>query len=223
MPKKQKVIGYVRVSDARKASSDAQRAAILCYVDRNNLELDSIVEEHISATTTNLEDRQLMTLINSNANIVVSDITRIGRNEILDLISAIAQIAKHGSLHLAYDDRVINAANRSETETVFTIIGQSFASAAEAQKRSDRAKAGNASRKAKGLSVGRKVGQVVKSKLDDHVGFILSHKAKGTSVVKLLALLDSERNVSVSSAGYYKWLKTREGLINAKTQLELVG
>lgn len=220
--KKQKVIGYVRVSDANKATSESQRAVILCYVDRNNLELDSFVEEHISATTTELKDRKLMTLINSGANIVVSDISRISRNKVLELIGTIGQIASRGSLHLAYDDRVINSENVDDAETIFTVVGQSYASAAEAKKRSDRAKAGNEKRKAAGLQVGRKVGQVVKSKLDDHIGFILSHQNKGTSVVKLVELLEKERAVKISRVGYYRWLKSRDELLKGSTQLEIV-
>jgi DNA invertase Pin-like site-specific DNA recombinase len=222
MSKQHKLIGYVRVSDVSKASADTQKAAIICYADRHNLVLDSIVEEHISATTTDLKDRQLMALINSGANIVVSDITRISRNKVLELIGTIGQIASRGSLHLAYDDRVINADNVDDAETIFVVVGQSYASATEALKRSERSKAGVAKRKAEGLSVGRKVGQVVKSKLDAHIGFILSHQNKGTSVVKLIQLLESERGVKVSRVGYYSWLKRRGNLSNAKTQLELV-
>lgn len=202
-----KVIGYIRVSDANKASGESQRAAIESYAERNNLVLDSIVEEHISATSTELEDRKLFALINSNQNIVVSDITRIGRTKVMELIGVIGQIARRGELHLAYDDRVISSDNSDDAETIFTVVGQSFASAVESQKRADRAKAGHAKRKAKGLQIGRKVGQIVKSKLDEHLSFILAHQDKGTKTTELLKLLETERGLKVSKAGYYKWLK----------------
>lgn len=205
--KSKKVIGYVRVSDANKASGESQRAAIESYVKRNNLVLDSIVEEHVSATTTELKDRKLFNLINSNQNIVVSDITRIGRNKVMGLVGIIAQIAEGGELHLAYDDRVINSENADDAETIFTVFGQSFSSAIEARKRSDRAKAGHAKRKIQGLHIGRKTGQIVKSKLDEHLSFILSHQDKGTKITKLLELLESEKGLKISKAGYYKWLK----------------
>jgi DNA invertase Pin-like site-specific DNA recombinase len=223
MSKNKKVVGYVRVSDLNKANADSQKSAILAYADRNNLTLDCIVEENISASKTQLQDRELMTLINSGQNIVVSDISRIGRNKVLELIGVIGQIASRGELHLAYDDRVINAKNVDDAETIFTVIGQSFASAEEAKRRSERAKAGHAKRKAQGLQVGRKVGQVVKSKLDDHAGFIISHRNKGTSVVKLIELLESEKGVKVSRQGYYKWLKSKsESAAGNELQLEIV-
>lgn len=204
--KAKKVIGYIRVSDNNKGNAESQKAAIESYVARNNLKLDSIIEEHISASKTDLQDRKLFALISSNQSIVVSDISRIGRNKVLELIGVIGQIARNGELHLAYNDRVINKENVDDAETIFTVIGQSFASAQEAARRSERAKAGHAQRKAKGLHVGRKHGQVVKSKLDEHISFILSHQDKGTKVVKLLELLETQRNVKVSKAGYYKWL-----------------
>jgi len=206
--KAKKIIGYIRVSDANKASGEAQRAAIESYVERNNLTLDSIIEEHISATTTELKDRKLFALINSNQNIVVSDITRIGRNKVFGLISVISQITENGGeLHLAYDDRVINSENADDAETIFTVVGQSFASHVEACKRSDRAKAGHSKRKKQGLPIGRKHGQVVKSKLDEHLSFILAHQDKGTKTTELLKLLESEKDLKISKAGYYKWLK----------------
>jgi DNA invertase Pin-like site-specific DNA recombinase len=215
------VIGYVRVSNSNRANADSQIAEILCYVDRHKLKLDSIIEEHISATKTELAERELMMLIKAGSNIVVSDISRIGRNKVLELIGTIGQIAKRGELHFAYDDRVINSSNVDDAETIFTVVGQSFASATEAQKRSDRAKAGHAKRKAAGLHVGREVGQVVKSKLDEHIGFILSHQEKKTTTVKLLKLLESEKSVKISNAGYYKWLKAKKANY-ADVQLEIV-
>lgn len=205
--KTKKVIGYVRVSDANKGTGESQRAAIESYVKRNNLVLDSIVEEHISATSTELKDRKLFALINSNQNIVVSDISRIARHKVLELIGVIGQIAAGGELHLAYDDRVINSENVDDAETIFTVVGQSFASATESKKRADRAKAAHAKRKANGLHTGRKVGQIVKSKLDEHLSFILAHQDKGTKTTELLKLLETERGLKVSKAGYYKWLK----------------
>lgn len=207
---KNTITGYVRVSDSNKANAETQRSAIESYAERNNLKLAGIVEEHISASKTNLEERKLNILINSNCDIVVSDISRIGRNKVLELIGTIGSIARNGALHLAYDDRVIDSGNVDDAETIFTVVGQSFASAAEAKKRSDRAIAGHAKRKSQGLQIGRKPGQVVKSKLDNHLAFILHHQGIGTKVGKLLELLVIERGVKVSRSGYYKWLKLRQ-------------
>lgn len=99
-------------------------------------------------------------------------------HSVMQLIGLIASIGERGELHLAYDERVINKENSDDAETIFTVVGQSFASAQEALRRSERAKAGHAKRKAKGLKSGREVGAVIKSKLDNHLVFIISELEK---------------------------------------------
>ena len=129
------MIGYIRVSDSRKADGESQREAIKAYASTNNLEISGWVEEHVSTTETDLGDRKLSSLITSRQRIIVSDITRLGRNN---------------EFHLAYNDTVISSKNVENAEILFTVIGQSFASAVEAQKRSERAKAGHANVRLKG-------------------------------------------------------------------------
>lgn len=187
------MIGYIRVSDSRKAEGESQREAIKAYASANDLEISEWVEEHVSATKTDLSDRKLSTLIASRQSIVVSDITRLGRNKVMELIGAIGQIASYGELHLAYNDTVINSSNVEDAEIIFTVIGQSFASAVEAQKRSERAKAGHAKRKAKGLPSGRQKGQRVKSKLDDHTAFIMNLLDSNTPKAQVIKMYGPPR------------------------------
>jgi hypothetical protein len=49
----------------------------------------------------------------------------------MELVGAIGQIASYGELHLAYNDTIINSENVDNAEIIFTVIGQSFASAVE--------------------------------------------------------------------------------------------
>ncbi|GEA49285.1 hypothetical protein VIN01S_00890 [Vibrio inusitatus NBRC 102082] len=202
------MIGYIRVSDINKADGTSQREAIKKYAAENQITITDWVEEHISASKTNLQDRQLSSLIAARQSIVVSDITRLGRNKVMQLIGTIAQIAEYGELHLAYDNRAITSQNVDDAETIFTVVGQSFASAMEAQKRSERAKAGHAQRKAKGLASGRPKGAKVKSKLDDHIAFIMPELNNGTSKAKILRLLE-DRGCKVARSRFYSWLSDR--------------
>jgi DNA invertase Pin-like site-specific DNA recombinase len=202
-------VGYIRVSDINKADGNSQKEAIKHYADKQGINLSGFVEEHISASKTDLSERKLSALIASKKNIVVSDITRLGRNRVMQLIGVIAQIADYGELHLAYDDRVINSKNADDAETIFTVVGQSFASAVEAKKRSDRAKAGHANRKSKGLTSGRAFGAIVKSKLDIHIVFIineLDNKTAKTTIIKKLA----ERDCNITRSRFYEWLDQRK-------------
>lgn len=204
-----KVIGYVRVSDSNKGSADSQRNAIRAYANKHNLVIEDIIEEYISASKTELSERKLSSLVLSGKSIVVSDISRIGRKKVMQLIGVIASIAERGALHLAYDDRVIDSSNVDDAETLFTVVGQSYASAIEAKKRSERAKAGHANRKSKGLPSGRKPGQIVKSKLDEHIAYIIKLQEKGVTTVDLIKRLEQEKGLKVSRAGFYKWRAKR--------------
>lgn len=196
---------YIRVSDKNKADGESQRNAIQMYAQKNNLIITKWVEEFISATKSNIQDRELMTCINNNEKLIVTDITRLGRNKVMALIGVIGSI---NELHLAYDDRVINDSNRDDAETIFVVVGQSFASAVESQKRSERAKAGHAKRKAAGLSIGRAKGAVIKSKLDIHSAMILNELAKGTAKTKIVKLVN-EQGTKCSRRGLYEWIAKR--------------
>lgn len=211
------MIGYIRVSDSRKADGESQRAAIKCYAKRKNITINEWVEEHVSASKTDISNRKLSSIIAAQQSFIVSDITRLGRNKVMSLIGAIGEVANYGELHLAYNDTVISSANVDDAEIIFTVVGQSFASAVEAQKRSERAKAGHAKRKAKGLSSGRKKGQKVKSKLDEHTAYILNLIDKNTSKTKILQKLET-KGIKVSRSRFYSWLEDR-GLHVRKTEL----
>lgn len=200
--------GYIRVSDINKADGTSQRRAIQAYADKVGLTITEWVEEHISASKTELDDRKLSALIASRHNIVVSDITRLGRSKVMQLIGLIGQIAAYGELHLAYDERVINSQNADDAEVIFTVVGQSFASAVEAQKRSERAKAGHAKRRADGLHTGRKKGQAVKSRLDEHAAFILNELDKGKAKTHVLKALEG-RGCKIARSRFYTWLEDR--------------
>lgn len=200
------MIGYIRVSDINKADGSSQRNAIEAYAIKNNIKIDNFVEEHVSGSKTDISERKLSALISSGKSIIVSDITRLGRNKVMQLIGLIASIAERGELHLAYDERVINKDNSDDAETIFTVVGQSFASAQEALRRSERAKAGHAKRKVKGLTSGREVGAIIKSKLDNHMVFIISELEIGTPKTKLLSKLEI-KGCKVARSRFYTWLK----------------
>ncbi|EHH1078236.1 recombinase family protein [Vibrio parahaemolyticus] len=212
------MIGYIRVSDSQRADGESQREAIKAYAAKRGIQISDWIEEHVSATKTELRERKLSSLITSQQSIIVSDITRLGRHKVMELVGAIGQIASYGELHLAYSDTIINSENLDNAEIIFTVIGQSFASAVEAQKRSERAKAGHAKRKAKGLPSGRQKGQKVKSKLDEHTAFILNMLDSDKSKAEILRKL-SDKGVQVSRSRFYSWLEDR-GLHNKKAEFQ---
>ncbi|MFZ3505726.1 MULTISPECIES: recombinase family protein [Vibrio] len=202
------MIGYIRVSDSQRADGESQREAIKAYAAKRGIQITDWIEEHESATKTELSERKLFSLITSQQSIIVSNIIRLGRHRVVEPVGAIGQITSYGELHLAYSDTVINSENVDNAEIIFTVIRQSFASAVEAQKRSERAKTDHAKRKTKGLSSGRQKGQKVKSRLDEHTAFILNLLDTKTTKAEILRQLN-ERGVSISRSRFYSWLEAR--------------
>jgi DNA invertase Pin-like site-specific DNA recombinase len=199
---------YVRVSDSNKQTGETQRSDIEIYTKENDIHVTKWVEENVSATKTDVEDRQLMNLVNDGYSIVMTDVTRLGRRKVFELLGVIGQICKVGELHLTYTSRIVNSENMDDAETIFTIVGGSFAAVDEAKKRSQRAKAAHARRKSQGLSSGRTKGAVVKSKLDEHAALILNELNKETKKTQVITLLE-KIGVSVSRQQLYRWIDKR--------------
>ena len=44
------MIGYIRVSDSRKADGESQREVIRAYTTKRGIQISDWVEEHVSAT-----------------------------------------------------------------------------------------------------------------------------------------------------------------------------
>jgi DNA invertase Pin-like site-specific DNA recombinase len=194
---------YIRVSDKNRGDDQTQLNAIEQYCKDNKLKVIDVVTEYVSASKTNVQDRMLQKVVDTlpeGVALVMTDVTRLGRRKIFDLLGVIGQITAKAELHLAYTGRVVNAANADDAETIFTIVGGSYAAVDESKKRSQRARAAVARRKSNGLHVGRKVGQKVRSKLDEHsMKIAITVKDKGN--VSALA-----KELDCSRAQLYRWI-----------------
>lgn len=216
------VIGYVRVSDKNRQDGSTQRNSISEYAIQEGIIINEWVTEEVSGSKTEINDRQLSQHLDSGKIIVMADITRLGRRSVMDLMGAIGRVvAKGGELHLAYTGRVVNESNKDDAETIFTIVGGSFAAVEESKKRSERAKAQHARQKKEnkdanrrsGFGIGRRKGAVVKSKLDDYVPQIVEMLESGTEKTRIVEVLKSKHGVEVTRSYLYRFCK-RKGLIS---------
>ncbi|MDE1241049.1 recombinase family protein [Vibrio aestuarianus] len=57
------MIGYIRVSDSQRADGESQREAIKAYAAKRGIQITDWIEEHESATKTELSERKLFSLI----------------------------------------------------------------------------------------------------------------------------------------------------------------
>ena len=79
------MIGYIRVSDTQKADGESQREAIQAYATKRGIQISDWIEEHVSASKTELSERKLSSLITSQQSLIVLDITRLGSRKIMEL------------------------------------------------------------------------------------------------------------------------------------------
>ncbi len=207
------VFAYVRVSDSAKQDSSTQRHAIVEYSKANDMNVTQWQEFHLSGSKTSARERGIEDLLNniqSGDIVLVSDIARLGRDSIHQVLNTITSITTKGAeIHFCYSKTVITPKQQNDISSVFIAIGEAYAAVKFSEERSQKAKAASERRRLAGLHTGRPVGCVVKSKLDDHAAYIIDHLNKGTKKTKLVELLLKDKGVSITRLGLYKWLARR--------------
>jgi DNA invertase Pin-like site-specific DNA recombinase len=201
-----KVIAYIRISDKNKQNAESQEQALISYAEENKLTITEFIKEEVSASKTSIEERELKNLAGAGYVVLMTDITRLGRRKVFDLLGVLGSLIKNGGeVHLTNTKRIINDSNVDDAETIFTVVGGSFAAVEESKLRSQRAINGH---KNSNLKSGRSHGAVVKSKLDIHVAMITSELSKGTSKSEIIRLVEAE-GTPITRKGFYSYLKNR--------------
>lgn len=207
-----KVYAYVRVSDSTKQDSSTQRHAISDYVTSNNLNVTQWQEFHLSGSKTSTKDRgidDLLSSLKAGDTVLVSDISRLGRDNVHQVLNTITSITTKGaSVHFCYSKTVITPDHMNDIASIFMAIGEAYAAVKFSEERSQKAKAACNRRKQAGLHNGRKVGAVIKSKLDDHALYIIAELEKGTKKLHILKALHSQ-GVEVTRMSLYRWIDRR--------------
>ncbi|MGR2768274.1 recombinase family protein [Photobacterium ganghwense] len=212
---KPKVIAYVRVSDNYKQDSSTQRSVIETYANEQGLTVDEWREFNLSGSKTTSEERGIVSLVEGAKQgdiILVSDVARLGRDNIHSVLHTITSITTKGaSLHFCYSKTSITPEDTNDIAKVFIALGEAYAAVKFAEERSVKAKAAIQRRRNAGLQVGRQKGTKVKSKLDDHAAWLLNQIEKGHTKKAILEMLERDRGVSVGRAQLYRWLDSRAG------------
>jgi DNA invertase Pin-like site-specific DNA recombinase len=207
-----KVIAYIRISDKNKQNAESQHQALIDYAQEKSLTITMFIKEEVSGSKTSIEDRELSKLAGQGHVILMTDITRVGRKKVFDLLGTVGALIKNGGeLHLTNTNRVIHDGNVDDAETIFTVVGGSFAAVEESKLRSQRAINGH---KNSNLKSGRAFNAVVKSKLDTHVALISSELSKGTPKSKIIRILE-EAGTKITRKGFYLYCDKR-GLTSYK-------
>lgn len=204
-----KTIAYIRVSDDKKQDSATQRHAIANYAKINNLNVTEWREFHLSGSKTKTSDRgidKLLCDIKNGDQVLVSDVARLGRDNIHQVLNTITSITTKGaSLHFCYSSTTITPDDTNDIAKVFIAIGEAYAAVKFSEERSLKAQAACKRRNETGLTNGRQVGAVIKSKLDAQAVFILNELDKGTSKMEILRQLEM-RGVKVARSRLYSFI-----------------
>ncbi|CAK3116410.1 Recombinase family protein [Vibrio crassostreae] len=216
---------YIRISDGNRQDSSTQLNSIKEYAENNGLSIDEVVTEAKSGSKTDINDRELSSLLaklNKGDQLIITEVSRLGRSRPMQIMGLLDDLAhsKEVTIHLTYSEAAIDSETIDDPSIFFQIVGAGFVAQQEAKRRSERAKAAHARRKAEGKATGRKKGAIVSSWLDEHEWLINSSlAAHGNNISKVSRDLASnikregkEVNESTFRSQLSRWLKRREEL-----------
>ena len=180
--------GYMRVS-TDKQDVDNQRGVILEYANKHGIKQLEFISEVISSRKSDRAIFQLIDRLLPDDNIVVFELSRLGRS-MVELERIRVKIAEKGATIHALSQNLIIKPDSSDITTQALIFAFSIAAQLERQMISDRTKNALQARKAKGLPMGRPAGL---SKLDAHSEAIKGYQAKGLNLTAIAKLIDCNR------------------------------
>ena len=180
--------GYMRVS-TDKQDSENQRGAILEYANKHSLGQIEFFGETISSRKTDRAIFQLIEKLAPNDNLVIFELSRLGRS-MSELESIRVKIAEKGATIHAISQNLTITPNGKDITTQALIFAFSISAQLERQMISDRTKNALQARKAKGLPMGRPAGL---SKLDCRSDEIMGYQAKGLNLTAISKLIDCNR------------------------------
>jgi DNA invertase Pin-like site-specific DNA recombinase len=204
MKSKQKAntIGYIRVSTVDQDPAK-NRAAILEYANKHGLGKVEFVEEKVSGILT-WKKRKLAEVVESmasGANLIVPELSRLGRSilDILEVLNVLKQ--KHVAVHGVKENKILNS-DGVESKVMSTFLAL-FAEI-ERDLISMRTKEGLAAKRAAGVTLGRPKGKGPgKSRLDPDRVEILRLLGEGVPRAAVA------RKYGVRELTLYHWLKQR--------------
>ena len=181
-----KIYGYARVSTGIQ-TTDNQRKEILDYAHTQKFSIEEIIEIEASSR----KDKKIR-LIDSTLEkleygdiLIVTKLDRLGRSTI-EVLQIIEDIKNKGlELHIINDGIIVNTENDNPINQMMLTLLTGFAQM-ERSFISERTKSGLAQRKAQGIKLGRKKGQLVKSKYDEHKEKIIELLTYGLSHQKIV-------------------------------------
>ena len=198
-------IGYIRVS-TDKQDLEKQKFVLLDYTNKNNTRIDRFVEIEISSKKDRSERRidELLQMLNPDDTIFVTELSRLGRT-MLEVMNIIDELEKKNIniVFINQPELSSTGSHRKLLQAIYSYIAQT-----EREFISVRTRLSLQALKAKGVTLGRPVGSLGKSKLDGKEEIIKKYLAMKIPVMSIIKLLKGD-GLSVSYKGIYNFIKTR--------------
>ncbi|MCC7431786.1 recombinase family protein, partial [bacterium] len=159
-----------------------------------NLSSENIFSEIISSTRTKNERLELIKLLASlekNDTLIVSELSRLGRNTIEVLQTVKDLLSRNIELRLLKENLIINGAESITAKLIIPIL--SAINELERDRISNRTKQALKTKKEQGIKLGRPKGSFSKSKLDKHVETIKKLLAKKVSIQSIARIINCSK------------------------------
>lgn len=182
-------LGYIRVS-TDKQDNQKQKHLILEYAQENNFKIDEFIEVEESSRKTEKQRRitEMKTKLHVDDTLIVAELSRLGRN-MLEVMNLIQELNDNGTKLIFIRQPELSTFNTAHSKLLLAIY--SYFAESEREFISMRTKQGLAAAKATGKKLGRRPGQKVHSKFDEHVEAIkelLLKEVSLTSIHKIIGI-----------------------------------
>lgn len=181
------ILGYIRVSTDKQDNSK-QKHLILEYAQTQNFIIDEFVE--VEESSRKSEKKRKISLLkeklNANDTLIVAELSRLGRN-MLDVMNLIQELNDRDVKLIFIRQPELSTFNTAHSKLLLAIY--SYFAESEREFISMRTKQGLAAAKASGKKLGRRPGQKVKSKFDEHHQTIKDYLLKEISITSIHKLL----------------------------------
>jgi DNA invertase Pin-like site-specific DNA recombinase len=193
------VISYTRVSTDKQTTSNQQHE-IINYSKHHNLKITEFIDVEVSSRRS-VSEREITTLINKlnkSDVLIISELSRLGRST-LETLTIIDELKNKGVIIHVIKENMIIDPNKNDPMSELLLSVLSSVNQLERTYISERTKSGLNRVKSEGRQLGRKKGQQVKSKYDDHKDKIVTLLEKGLSVNSIVKIIEVGTQQSLSN------------------------
>jgi len=192
-----KTIAYLRAS-TDKQDVTHQKYEILEYARKNNLAVDEYIELTISSSKSGKQRRidEMKEKLLPHDILIITELSRLGRSttEVVDLINVLIKSQVRVIIIKQHLDFSRHDLNSKVIITMFSLFGE-----LERDFISLRTKEALASKKAKGIKLGKPKGTIQKSQFDADRDKIIELLKLGVSVRKIAKLLGYKSHISLNT------------------------